>query len=157
LPRIEVSRTVPVSLKEGFDYVTQIRNWPKFLPGYVGVDDEEHVSWGKPGDKLTLRVRNYGRVVAVKMHLDEVQPYVRILARSEQPGLPDFRHERYFRDEDGAFGCTNVIAFEPRSGFKGLIDRFVLPVLIRRNLRKTLGDLGRIFEDRQAPGTKSGG
>lgn len=145
MPRVEASRTFPISVQDGFDYITQLPNWRNFWQGYVGIDDEEHASWSKPGDELTLRLKNYGRVVAMNMHLDEFEPYDRILYRSEQPGLPDFRHERYFRAANGGLTCTNAVGWTPRGGFKGVLDRLVLPPLIRRKMVKTLADLDGIF------------
>jgi hypothetical protein len=146
MPRVEASRSFPISVKDAFDYITYLPNWRNFWQGYVGIDGgEENASWRNPGDELTLRLKNYGKDVEMRMHLDEFVPYERIRYRSEQKGLPDFRHERYFRDTNGTLTATNAVGWDPRGGAKGLVDRFVLPMLIKRKMVKTLADLDEIF------------
>jgi hypothetical protein len=82
------------------------------------------------------------------MTLEEFVPYDRVTYRSSQEGLPEFHHERHFRDAEGRLRYTLVIGYAPRGGFKGIFDRVVLPRYVRASLVETMDNLERIFAAR---------
>ncbi len=81
------------------------------------------------------------------MTLDEFVPYDRVAYSSTQPGLPDFRHERLFRTDGGRLRYTLAIAYEPRSGLKGVFDRIILPRYVRASLVETMDNLDRVLAE----------
>jgi hypothetical protein len=146
--RADVTRDLPVSVAEGFDYITNVRNWRSYWPGVIEVLDEEHVSWSQPGDEASVVLRVRGRPTEMRMKLDELRPYEGVFYESTQEGLPDFRHERHFKESQGRLRYTLVIAFEPRKGARGIVDRLFVPRIVRRSLVETLDNLERIFQQR---------
>ncbi len=144
--RIEVTRELPVSLHEGFDYITSIRNWRSYWPGAVEVPDAERTSWSKPGDRARVIVHRLGRPVEMAMELEEFRPYERVVYRTaESAMLPAARHERHFREKDGRLEYRLVMEFEPRAGLRGLGDRLVAARSVKRALVETADNLDRIF------------
>jgi hypothetical protein len=150
MPRLEETRELPISVRDGFDYITNVRNWRSYWPRLVDVPDEETVSWSSPGDvaKVVLELR--GRPVEMKMSLDEFRPYELVAYDSTQEGLPTFHHERHFRDRNGTLEYTLVISFEPRSGLRGIVDRIFVARVVRQSLTETLDNLEGIFRKRRA-------
>jgi hypothetical protein len=146
--RVEASRELPVSLEEGFAYITAVGNWRSYWPGLIDVPNEQDVSWRTPGDRASVVLRVRGRPVEMKMELAEFRPDDRVTYRSTQEDLPDFWHERHFRSHDGRLDYLLVIAYEPRPGVKGLIDRLFVRRSVRRALVETLDNLERIFRER---------
>lgn len=145
MPRLSARRTLPVSREEGFDYITDVRNWHTYWPSLVDVPAADTVSWSRSGDRATVVLELRGRPVEMSMHLDEFRPYERVAYDSTQAGLPDFRHERIFRDDDGRLDYELAISFDPRAGRHWLVDRTVVPGVVRRSLATTLDNLERIF------------
>jgi hypothetical protein len=143
--RSEVTRTLPVPLRDGFDYITDVRNWRSYWPGLVDVPDEQSVSWAEPGDEARVVIRARGRPVDMRMKLERFEPYASVVYTSSQEGLPDFHHERHFRDKDGQLDYTLVIAFAPRGGLAGLSDRLFVGRAVQRSLVETLDNLERVF------------
>jgi hypothetical protein len=148
MPRIEVSRPLPVSLREGFDYITDVGNWRSYWPSLVDIPDEERISWSRPGDRASVVVSVRGRPVEMRMELEDFSPYEHVIYRSVQDGLPEFHHERHWRDRDAGFDYTLVIEFEPRRGVAGLIDRLFVSRTVRGSLEETMDNLERIFSER---------
>ena len=46
--RIDLERRLPVSLHDGFDYITDPANWPEYWPRLVRIVSAER--WREPGD-----------------------------------------------------------------------------------------------------------
>jgi polyketide cyclase/dehydrase/lipid transport protein len=138
MKRLELTRDLPVGAGEGFDYITNVDNWPEYWPRFV----EAHgTRWREPGDQVSVVVAARRRPTQLNMTLEEFIPKQRVTYRSTQEGLPDFQHERLFADSDGRLRYTLAVAYEPR----GLFDRVVLPRYVRRSLAETMDNLERIF------------
>jgi hypothetical protein len=147
--RVDVTRDLPVSVAEGFDYITDVRNWRSYWPGVIEVPDEENVAWSEPGDEASVILRVRGRPTEMRMKLSEFRPYEGVFYESTHEGVPDFWHERLFKDSQGSLRYTLVIAFEPRKGVQWLVDRLLVPRIVRRSLVETLDNLERIFRQRE--------
>ena len=106
-----------------------------------------HAKWDTPGDRVTVVIRFLGREVPVNMKLEEYQKDNRVTYVSRQQGLPDARHERYFKPVPEGFEFCPVGAFTPRSGLVGLFDRLLLKRAIARALRKTIGISNRLLSN----------
>jgi hypothetical protein len=92
---------------------------------------------------VTLRL--LGRPVELQMTLDRFDPYRVVEYTSVQRGLPDARHERHFQEDGGRLGYRIVVAYEPRPGGRGLLDRTLVRRAIERAARRTLANLDRCF------------
>jgi hypothetical protein len=141
--RIEVKTRFDVSLHEGFDYITNMDNWPHYWPGLVRIEPDSR--WREPGDQARLVLRLLGRQVELEMTLRQFVPYRLVEYTSIQRGLPDARHERHFEDADGGLGYRIVVSYEPRAGWRGVLDRVVVRRAIERAMRETVGNLERRF------------
>lgn len=141
MKRLELTRDLPVGAREGFDYITNIENWPAYWPSFVEMHDRGSARWREPGDQMSVVVVARRRLTRLNMMLDEFVPYERVVYRSSQEGLPDFHHERHFSESDGRLRYTLVVAYEPR----GVFDRFILPRYVRRSLAETMDNLERVF------------
>jgi hypothetical protein len=53
--RIEVERRFEVSVREGFDYITDTANWADYWLRFVHLDPG--VRWREPGDRARLTLR----------------------------------------------------------------------------------------------------
>jgi hypothetical protein len=148
--RVELTHTFPISVGDGFAYITDTKNWNAFFPNFVRLDDAASAKWDTPGDKVAVVIRLLGREVQVNMTLEQYQKDNRITYVSRQRGLPDASHERHFRSVPGGFEFRPVIAFEPRSGLAGLLDRLVVGRAVAGALTKTVENLESAFV-RQRP------
>jgi hypothetical protein len=144
MPHIEARRRLPVSVEHGFDYITDLRNWPAYWPGLVRVDPSS--AWADPGDRARLTIRLLGREVDLELTLQRFERYRRVEYTSVQPGLPDARHARLFTAANGGFDYAIVVDYEPRSGLRGLLDRTVLRRGISRAVAQTMRNLERELE-----------
>jgi ribosome-associated toxin RatA of RatAB toxin-antitoxin module len=143
--RIEVSRVFPVSPAEAFAYVTDMGNWPSFLPGFVRIEDAACAQWGKVGDRVMVVVRLFGREAKLDMELEEFQEGERVKFVLRQAGLPKARHERHFQAKPGGCECRFVVVFEPRPGIAALYDRLLVKWGITTALRRGLDALDSAF------------
>jgi hypothetical protein len=141
--RIEVETRFKVSLQDGFDYITNMGNWPHYWPGLVRIEPDSR--WHEPGDQARLVLRLLGRPVELEMTLRQFVPYRLVEYTSVQRGLPDAHHERHFEEADGGLGYRIVVSYEPRPGWRGVLDRVVVRRAIERAMRETLGNLERRF------------
>jgi uncharacterized protein YndB with AHSA1/START domain len=142
--RIEASRRYPVSVREGFTFITDQANWPRYWPGLVRIEPGSR--WSQPGDVTRLVVRLLGRDVPLEMTLRRFEAPRLVEYTSTQPGLPDARHERRFEDAGGSLHYRIAIELEPR----GVYDRIVGRWGLARALRRTLANLDIAFRDRQS-------
>ncbi|MGH2962660.1 MAG: SRPBCC family protein [Solirubrobacterales bacterium] len=141
--RIEVERRFPISVRDGFDYITAPANWPEYWPRFVRLDPASR--WRAPGDRATLTLRMLGREVELEMTLVRIDPYRVVEYTSEQRGLPAARHWRHFEEVDGELAYRLVVEYEPRPGWRGLVDRLVVRRAIERTARETVTNLSQQF------------
>jgi hypothetical protein len=139
MPHIEARRGFPVSVERGFDYITDLRNWPAYWPGLVRVDPGSE--WGKPGDRARLTIRFLGREVDLELTLQRFEPYQVVEYTSVQQGLPDARHARLFATAVDGFDYGIVVDYEARPGLRGVFDRVLLPRGISRAVEQTFDNL----------------
>ena len=146
--RIEVIRTFDVSVAEAFAYITDMKNWPEYWPGFIRIEKPTAASWSTPGDTATVVMKLLNRERALDMELEAFRKNAGVTYVSRQRGLPDVRHERHF--EAVPNGCTYrlIIEYEPRRGFAGLGDRTLVRASAERALRKTVQNLERLFRIR---------
>lgn len=88
--RIEVEHRLPVSVHDGFDYITNPDNWPEYWPGLVRITSAGR--WREPGDRACLVLRMLRREVELEMKLVRFEPYRLVEYTSQQRGLPAARH-----------------------------------------------------------------
>ena len=153
--RIEAAHRFDVPVERGFAFITDIRNWSRFWPGYVRL--EEGSSWGAPGDTARLATRLLGRNRLLTMRITVFEPIRVVTYTSTQAGLPDASHERHFEPDGAGFVYRLVVAYDPRGGIAGLFDRFLLAHGIRRAFQRTFvaleEELGAFEAERAAPRT----
>lgn len=133
---------------EAFAYITNVDNWHEYWPGFIRIDDPERVTWGTPGDTLTIVVKLLGREVGLNLRLEEFQQNALVRYTSQQDRLPTARHERRFTPTPSGFEYTLSVSFEPRSGLRGLFDRLMVKRAIASALQKTVDNLERVFATR---------
>jgi hypothetical protein len=150
--RVEASGHFGVSPQEGFDYITDLTNWPQYWPDFVRI--ESGARWREPGDRARIVVRLLGRPVALELTLRRLVPARVVEYTSVQRGLPDAHHERHFEDADGDLAYRIVVVFHPRAGWRGLFDRFLVRRAIARAARRTVANLDRHFNESRAPGPR---
>jgi hypothetical protein len=142
--RVELDHHFPVPLGEGFDYITDLRNWPHYWPDLVRIEPESR--WSEPGDRARLVIRLLGRETEMTMTLGRIEPRRLVEYTSVQPGLPEARHERHFADDGhGGLDYRLVVEYLPRGGLRGLFDRFLFKTAVRRAMRKTVSNLETRF------------
>jgi uncharacterized protein YndB with AHSA1/START domain len=147
--RIEVERRFEVSVREGFDYITDPANWPEYWPRFVRLDPESR--WREPGDRARLTLRMLGREVELEMTLSRVEPRRAVEYTSEQRGLPAARHWRHFDEAGGSLAYRIVIEYSPRTGWRGLLGRTAVCQATTRTARTTMANLeGRFREQRRS-------
>ena len=141
--RIETQRRLPVSIQEGFDYITDLARWPEYWPSFVRLDPSSR--WRSPGDRARITLRMLGRDVELDMTLARIEPRRLVEYTSEQRGLPGARHGRYFENADGQLDYRVAVEYSPRPGWRGVLDRTVVRRAIARTLDETMANLGRLF------------
>jgi hypothetical protein len=144
--RVEVARRLPVSVHDGFDYITDPGNWPEYWPGLVRINAARR--WREPGDRACLVLRMLRREVELEMTLVGIEPYRLVEYTSEQRGLPAARHWRHFEQTDDELAYRIVVEYQPRPGWRSLFDRLLVRRAIERTVRETLDNLERRFRVR---------
>jgi Polyketide cyclase / dehydrase and lipid transport len=138
--RVEHAHRLPVPVVDGFDYITDLGNWHEYWPGLVRVEPGSR--WSVPGDRTGLVLRLLGRETEMKMTLNRLEPYRLVEYTSEQPGLPDARHGRYFDDDGtGSLDYRLLVEYVPRRGLRGLFDRVLFRRAVKSALRETADNL----------------
>jgi uncharacterized protein YndB with AHSA1/START domain len=112
--RIEVAHRLPVSVHDGFDYITDPTNWPEYWPRLVRITSASR--WREPGDRACLVLRMLRREVELEMKLVRIEPYRLVEYTSEQRGLPSARHWRHFEQTDDELGYRISVEYQPRPG-----------------------------------------
>jgi uncharacterized protein YndB with AHSA1/START domain len=146
--RIEVEHRLPVSLHDGFDYITDPANWPEYWPRLVRIASARR--WREPGDRACLVLRMLGRDVELEMKLVRIEPYRLVEYTSEQRGLPAARHWRHFERTDDELAYRITVEYQPRPGWRILFDRLLVRRAIERTTRETLANLERRFRERSS-------
>ena len=141
--RIRVERRFEVSVREGFDYITEPANWPAYWPRFVRFDPASR--WRDRGDRARLTLRMLGRDVELDMTLARREPCRVVEYTSEQRGLPAARHWRHFDEADGDLAYRIVIEYPPRAGWRGVLDRTLVRAAIARTARETMDNHQRRF------------
>ena len=70
--RIEREHEFDVPLAAGFEYVTNLANWPSYWPNIVRVEPGSR--WAVPGDEARIVVKLLGRKVELRMTLRRFEP-----------------------------------------------------------------------------------
>ncbi len=141
--RVELTHHFASPLRDGFDYITEPRNWPEYWPGLIRVEPGSR--WQAPGDRARVTMRLLGRAVALEMTLRTFEPCELVEYTSVQRGLPDARHERAFSAAGDGFDYRLAVEFAPRASLRGVLDRVVLRRAIERTLQRTVANLdGRL-------------
>ena len=139
--RIEREHRFEVPLAAGFEYVTDIANWPSYWPGLVRVEPSSR--WTAPGDEARIVVELLGRQVELRMVLRRFEPNRLVEYDSAQKGLPDARHERHFEADGNGFRYRLSVEYEPRPGLKGPYDRILVRRGVDRAFQRTIANLER--------------
>jgi Polyketide cyclase / dehydrase and lipid transport len=137
--RVECEHEFGVTAEQGFAFITDMANWPRFWPGLVHVEPSSR--WSVPGDEARVVTSFLGREVELRMTLRVFEANRLVEYESRQSGLPDARHERHFIPTDGGFRYRLVVEYEPRSGLRGLYDRLLVRRALERALRQTIANL----------------
>jgi hypothetical protein len=148
--RIEAERRFPISVREGYDYITDPANWPAYWPRLVRLDPGSR--WREPGDRARLILRMLGREVELAMTLTRVEPGRVVEYTSEQRGLPPARHRRLFDEAGEGFAYRIVVEYVPRPRWAGLLDRTLVRRAITRAAHETTTNLDRRFRETASPG-----
>ncbi len=146
--RIEVIQTFGVSVAEAFAYITDMKNWPEYWPGFVRLDNAAAATWSSPGDKATVVIELLNRERALNLELEAFRKDEYVTYVSRQRGLQDVHHERHFEAASGGCRYLLVVDYEPRRGLAGLYDRTILRRAVERALRQTTRTLSRLLEIR---------
>ncbi len=141
--RIEIEQRLPVSVHDGFDYITDPANWPEYWPGLVRIVDAAR--WRDPGDRASLVLRMLRRDVTLEMTLVRMEPYKLVEYTSRQRGLPDARHWRRFGEVDEELEYGIAVEYQPRPGWRSLLDRSLVRIGVERALGETIANLERRF------------
>jgi hypothetical protein len=150
--RIETSHNFPLPANEAFAYITDMKHWPAYWPDFVRIQDPANAKWGQPGDEVTIVLKLLNRERVLHMKLEEFQKDRWVTYHSNQTGLPDTRHERHFKATPDGFEYRLVVAYEPRPGLTGLVDRLLVKRAITRALHKTIENLDRVFKEQRMHG-----
>src|SRR4051794_33790662 len=121
--RLELSYVFDIPVQEAFTYITEMKNWPQYWPGFVRFADPAAANWSHAGDWVKVVVRLLGRERTIEMELREYERDQLVVYISRQRRLPLIRHERHFTPASPT-GCEYrvIIEFEERKGLIGLID-----------------------------------
>lgn len=144
--RIELERRLPVSLYDGFDYITDPNNWPEYWPRLVRITSAGR--WREPGDRARLVMRMLGREVELEMQLVRIEPNRLVEYTSEQRGLPAARHWRHFDQTDDELAYRMAVEYQPRPGWRRLFDQLLVRRAVKRTLRETTANLERRLRER---------
>ena len=145
--RTELTRTFPVPLKKGFDYIDDFRMWPAWYVGMTEILAPEEGSWVEPADEVRFAYKLLGRHLECVAILEERKEGDLVRFRTEVPGLP-VTHFVYHYAEAGSEAFILNVAMEtdePTSFFGKTIDRMLLPRMIERDLASSMENLHDIF------------
>jgi hypothetical protein len=144
--RFEETRTMPVELKLGWDYVNDFRHWPDFYAGFDHIVDPEIGSWNTAGDSVKFAYRLLGRKIEGVATLQERQEGALVKFIAKVPPLPDVMEEWHYRDLNDHFILRVVLETGGTTSFMGrLIDGTLLPRVLEKDLKRTMDNLEDLF------------
>jgi hypothetical protein len=135
--KVEVRHRLAVPLGEGFDYIDEVGNWPRFWPGLLRV--RPHAGWSEPGDRVDLVLSPR---IELELTLDRREPYRLLEFTAEQRGLPAARHTRRFVPAADGFEYRATVEFEPQ----GPLDETLFRRSLERTLLRTAENLEAVLE-----------
>lgn len=94
---------------------------------------------------MNVVIRLLSRETELRIKLEEFVKNLNVKYVSKQDGLPDIHHERYFESTPNGCNFRLIMRYEPRSGIKGLFDRYILKKSIIRAIHKTLSNQDRML------------
>ena len=133
--RVEREHRFPVTVRDGFEYITDQANWPEYWPDLVRI--EPGARWGEPGDVTRMVLHVLRRDVEMTLTLRRFDPDRLVEYTSTQTGLPDMRHERRFDAAGESLHYRVAVEFEPR----GLYDRVIVRAAVARTIKRTIANL----------------
>ena len=151
---VEIAQRLPVSVHDGFDYITDPANWPEYWPRLVRITSARR--WREPGDRACLVLRMLRREVELEMELVRIEPYRLVEYTSEQRGLPAARHWRHFDQTDDELTYRIAVEYQPRTGWRSLFDKLLLRRAIERTLHETMANLQLRFRELPSRRRRSG-
>ena len=141
MARVEMTRAFDVERGKLFAFITTPDAWPSWYNNCIAVHQAN--GWARVGDHAELTIRMLGRDVAVRMELDEytVDTHTRIHTTAQ--GLPDVVQAWDLADTaDGNTEVTVTLETAEATSFFGrVVDRFLLPKTIERDLARSLDNL----------------
>lgn len=144
--QIGMTRTFPVPLSTGWQYLQNIAEIPHWRIGVIEILDPE-AAWSEPGDSYRFVTRVLVRRAEGTSTLEELREgeFERFTAR--MPGLPAVHEEWHFAPAgEGAFTLKVVQETEPATGLFGkAFDGMLLPRAAERDLRRELDNLEDVF------------
>ncbi len=145
--RFEETRTMPVELKKGWDYISDYRRWPDFYSGIDHIVEPDLCAWSEVGDSVRFRYRLLGRTVEGTATLDAYDEGKLVKLTTKIPALPDVVQEWHYTDLHDHFILRVVLETDGVTSFMGrLIDGTLLPRALEKDLNRTMDNLEAIFE-----------
>jgi hypothetical protein len=143
--RLEVLQRLPVSVRDGFDYITDPGNWTEYWPRLVRIASATR--WREPGDRARVVLRMLHRDVELDMTLERIEPYRLVEYTSEQRGLPAARHRRQFDEIEDELAYRAAVEYQARPGWRRAFDEHVVRRAVGRTLSETVANLERRFNE----------
>jgi hypothetical protein len=143
----ELTRTYPVPVEQGFDFIDDFHSWPSWYVGMSEIIEPEQASWHDPGDEVRFRYALLGRHVEGVAILEDRSAAEMARFRTEVPGLPVF-HFTYQYSKIGRDSFELDVTMdtdEPTSLFGKAVDRTLLPRTVERDVERSLENLEDIF------------
>jgi hypothetical protein len=145
--RFEETRTIPIELKKGWDYINDFRRWPDFYAGFDHIVDPDTCAWNKVGDSVGFTYRLLGRSIKGVATINERDEGVMVKFTTKVTPLPDVIQEWHYTDLDDHCILRVVLETEGATSFMGrLIDGTLLPKALEKDLKRTMDNLEDIFE-----------
>jgi hypothetical protein len=157
--RLEMTRTFPVPLERGWEYVEDFRTWSEWMN--MGVVDPEGAAWEQPGDTIKMAGSMLGIKFPGSLVLEEKVALELSRTLYRWGGWPDIHVEqRYEAAGPGAFTLHIAAWVDEDAGLFGRSLMWLattLPVLMQREVRHDLDRLEAIFRKDTAKPVKGHG